>query len=656
MPVILSRIFFAPPVNTIRNYNKNNPRLLIFFPIFALMFLYLTGGLFWRQVLLYDEYQERADRQSLRRVIQPGPRGNIIDREGEIIVTSRPRFAAVVYLDDLRQEFRRAYIAHRDALKEAYLQNNPGASERSFRFNWVQTQLESRRLLLQSYLDQINTILGTDHQLTERNVRDHFGNRLLMPFTLLNDLSQEQYAKLIEQLPLGSPVSIYTDTVRTYPYADAAAHLLGYVKFDRDKVERDALPDPHLRTYSYPPQVGVSGLENSFNEVLTGKSGGEIWLVDRNQFQTSQTFNKKAEKGDDIQISIDIGLQMVAEKALGNKMGAVVAIDVHTGEILAMVSKPSYDINRLTPFIPQSVYDGITEEGGWLNRALQGLYPPGSTFKLITSIAGLLDGSINPYEEVYCASSFRIGNRNFPEHGRRTMGYIDLPHAIQKSSNVYFYQVSQQSGMESITNQARRFGLDEPTGVELPYETRRMLIPSRESFRKARGYGWRLGDTANLSIGQGDLMVTPLQMAAFAASLARGETRTDVTILKRRPDEAINHGGEPIGLNPQQYGAIIEGMSLAASHGGTARRASIPDVQVAGKTGTAQVQRLNNPTTIAWFLGFAPAQNPQIAVVAVVEGATSADEYAGGSTSAPIAQAVFAEYFRLKQRETQPGS
>lgn len=642
-------------VNTIRHYNNKNPRLLVFYPIFAVMFLYLLGGLFWRQIILFDQYQDRADRQSLRRVIQPGPRGNIYDRDGELIVTSRPRFAAVVYLDDLREDFRKAYVNHRDALKEEFLKANPDSSERSFRFNWVRVQLESRVMLLQSYLDQINTILGTQEQITERNVREHFGSRLLMPFALMNDLSQEQYARLIEQLPLGSPINIYTDTVRTYPYAEAAAHQLGYVKFDRDEINRDALPDPHLRTYSYPPQVGVSGLERSYNDTLTGKSGGEIWQVDRNQFQYSQTYNKKAEKGEDIHTSLDMNLQLVAEKALGDKTGAVVAIDIHTGEVLAMVSKPTYDNNRLTPFIPNSVYDEITGEGGWLNRALQGLYPPGSTFKLVTTVAGLRGGQIDPYQELYCGSTFRVGNRNFPEHGRMVMGMTDLPKALQKSSNVYFYQKGQEIGMEGITNEARRFGLDQPTGIELPFETRRMNIPSRESFRESHGFGWRPGDTANLSIGQGDLMVTPLQMAAFAASLARGETRTDVTLLKRRPGEPVEHGGEPIGLTSAQYNAIIEGMSMVVAPGGTGRRAAIDGVQVAGKTGTAQVKRVNNPTTIAWFLGFAPAKDPQIAVVAVVEGVSSSDEFAGGSTAAPIARDVFAQYFR-DQAEKRGGN
>lgn len=642
----------AHPVKTVRHYSNRNPRLMVFYPILAVLFLYLAGGLFWRQIIQFEQYQDRADRQSLRRVIQPGPRGNIFDRNGEVIVTSRPRFAAVVYVDELREDFSRAYRNRRDALEAEFHKANPN---QRFRFDWVEVLQESRLILLQEHLDQINAILGTDHKLTPRNIRDHFGNRLLMPFTLVNDLSQEEYARLIEQLPLGSPISIYTDTVRTYPYGEAAAHVLGYVRFDRDEVNRDALPDAHLRTYSYPPQVGVSGLEHSLNTVLSGKSGGEIWQVDRNQYQYSKTYNKKAEKGDDISTSLDVRLQMTAGRALGDKTGAVVAIDVQTGEVLAMVSQPAYDLNTLTPFIPQSVYDVITEQGGWLNRAAQGLYPPGSTFKLITAIAGIRSGVIDPYEELYCASTFRVGDRNFPEHGRMHFGKTDLPKALQKSSNVYFYQTGQRTGMENITGEARRFGLDQPTGIELPFETHRMNIPSRESFREARGYGWRIGDTANLSIGQGDLMVTPLQMAAFAASLARCQTRTDVTILKREPGEVVNHGGEPIGITQQQYDAIIDGMTMVVAPGGTGRRAAIPGMAIAGKTGTAQVKRINNPTTIAWFLGFAPARNPQIAVVVVIEGLTSTDEFAGGSTAAPIARAVFEQYFKDRNTTAEAG-
>lgn len=635
-------------VDRIAHYYRLSDRRILFFQCVALtLFVILAVGLGVRQLILQGEYREREERQNLRRIVQPAPRGQIVDRNGEILVGNRPRFSAVVYLRELRREFSAEYSSRLNALREAHRAQHP---DEPFRFDWEALQWESRQAVLQRYLDEINHLLEREDTLSVRDIQRHFWHRLLMPFPLITDLSHREYARLIEQLPLHSPIEIYTDTARHYPYGQAAAHVLGYVVSNPD-IPETTLPGETLRTFSYRNEIGRTGLERAFEDTLQGRSGGEIWIVDRFQYQFESVHEQDAVQGDDLQTSLDIHVQLAAEKALENKTGAVVAIDVRSGEILALASSPSYDLNDLSPHIPQSVFDDINERGAWLNRATQGLYPPGSTFKLITAIAALRAGVVSPDQELFCGSHFRVGNRLFPEHSGTQFGYIDLPTAIERSSNVYMYQVGLETGIDRISEEARRFGLDQPSGVEIPFETSRMVIPDREWSQQARGFGWRPGDTANVSIGQGDLLLTPLQMAAFTASLARGETRTDVTILKRPDNQPIDHGGEKISL-PQEYlDAIIDGMARATGPRGTARLAAPTDIPTAGKTGTAQVSVRGERMTLAWLIAFAPVEAPEIAICVMIEGTDARDNFAGGRTAAPIARQVLEAYF-AEPRET----
>ncbi len=628
---------------------QRHPRLSLFFVIVGLACTVLVAGLAWRQLFLYGDYQRQEEIQNQRRIIQPGPRGKIYDREGRVLVDNRPRYSAVVYLNELRNEFREEYF--RQVAQKRAAHEESGSTE-PFRFDWEQTQWESRTIVLQRYLDQINEILGQDATLSERDLRRHFWHRLLMPYPLMNDLTPAEYARLIEQLPIGSRIGIYTDTARSYPYGKAAAHALGYVTPDNDMALNTELPGDDLRTFAYRGKTGRSGLERQFDEHLQGQPGGEIWLVDRFQFQYEKVTEVLPKPGSDLHTSLDIDLQLTAERTLDGKTGAVVAVDIASGEVLALASDPSYDLNDLSPFIPQTVYSDINERGAWLNRAAQGLYPPGSTFKIITAISGLRNGAITPEEQLQCGSYFRVGNRQFPEHSRNSFGLVDLARSLEKSSNVYYYQLGLNTGVDLISAEGKRFGLDEPTGIELPFAASRMVVPTKEWKRETQGYGWVPGDTANMSIGQGFILTTPLHMAAFTASLARNETRTRLTLL-HDPNRTspVDHGGEPIGLTDKEYAAILDGMERAVSLSGTGRFAMIDGLRIAGKTGTAQITHEGQRLTLAWFIGFAPIEDPQIAIAVMVEGTDPNDNFAGGRTAAPIARAVFETYFNKKKNK-----
>ena len=613
-----------------------NPRLYLLYLVIAICMMALVGGLGFRQLIQEEIFAAAAERQNYRRILMPGPRGLIYDREGQVLVANRPLFSSVVYLNELRQEFREEYYHlvnwHRD---------------RGMNPNRYTLNTEARRIVVQRYLNRINSLLGTNQEVDSADIERHFSQSLLLPFPLIKDLEPAQYARLIEQIPVDSPIQIVSGTARWYPYGEAAAHTLGFVSDSIEFPEGD-VPGDTLLTFRREGQVGRSGLEKEFNAHLQGETGGEIWTVDPSGFQYERVVHELPRKGQDLTVSLDIDIQLAGEAALGNKTGALVAIDIETGEVLALVSKPAYDLNDLSPFLSFKVDQVIREQGAWLNRATQGLYPPGSTFKLITALAGLRNGSISPDTIIDCRGTFMVGRRVFRCHQRSGHGPENLVEAIRDSCNVFFYNRGTQMGIGPIAEEARRFHLDRPTGLEMPGETGRMLIPEPE-WKADRFYGerWFEGDTANVAIGQGFLLVTPAQMATFAASLARETTFLQPTLLLSQ-GPALNL--DPIGLPPGALDLIKEGMRQAGERG-TARLAGSPTMPVAGKTGTAQVRKDGRPTTLAWFVGYAPAQNPRIAVAVMVEGVPQETDYGGGSTAAPMARAVFQEYMRKSSQQ-----
>ena len=597
-------------------------------------------GLGWRQLFLHDYYCEKETVQNQRRILYPGPRGKIFDRNGNLLVANRPRFAAVVYLNDVKNEISRE-------LRRIGRQLQVEQPDLSYRERFEMAAWQSRMAVLQSYLDQINTILGRDETVVLKKLKNHYDRQRLMPYPLLNDLTHNEYARLIEQLPIGSPIQIHTSTTREYPQGSLAAHTIGYVVPNKQNPETD-FGDDDLKTFSDKGTRGDYGLESSFEEVLQGQSGSQVWVVDPMQYQHQPVPEKNVlpQPGQDITTSLDIDLQRIAENAIGDRTGAAITVDVNTGEILVIASKPDYDLNQLTPFITHAVWDEIESRGAFLNRAFQGLYPPGSTFKIITAIAAMRQGKLEPDTYLDCGSHQRVGNRLFPEHSSASFGRVNLERALEVSSNVYFYQVGLETGIAAISEEARRFGLDQPTGIELSHEATRMIVPDKAWKKEVKGFNWTLGDTANVSIGQGYLLVTPLQMARFTASLARRETNTQLTLLKQPSEAVIDHHAEPIGLNDAQYDALLTGMLRVVSVTGTGRWASLPGIDIAGKTGTAQVRHEGKALTIAWFIGFAPVENPEIAVVVTMEGTEEGDNYAGGKTAAPIAKKIFQHYFQ----------
>jgi penicillin-binding protein 2 len=632
-------------------HRGENPRILVFFWIVVVASLVLVIGLAWRQLIANQKYEEIEKRQTERRILKPGPRGDIYDRKGNLLVGNRPHYSAVVYLDDLRREFRAEYSkiirAERERLNEAYqLISKSERKDSQLTPNYNELQWVARQNVIQRYIDKINLITGRDDTLSRRKIIRHFNEQLLLPLALVEDLSADQYARLIEQVPVKSAIKIHTDTTRYYPYGAAAAHTLGYVQ--NVNPDPEEIPNDGIKTYTFKTKLGKTGLERSFDELLSGQTGTEMWRVDPLGFQDSLLDGNTPKQGQNLITSIDIDLQLAAETALGERTGVAIALDVRTGEVLTIVSHPSYDLNDLSPFIPRKIFDDINERGAWLNRALQLSYPPGSTFKLITSIAGMRNGTITMQTRHDCQGVFRVGNRIFRCHALYGHGVVDEATAIEASCNVFYYAEGMRTGIDVLSAEAKRFGLDQKTGIEVPYETGRLVVPSKEWKREKVGAGWVPGDTANTAIGQGFLLVTPLQMATVIASIARDETRTQPTLRALSEEEAkqVNHGGEPIGLTREQRAELWEGMERVVGQDGTGRLVQIDGLRIAGKTGTADFRAHGKEVNLAWFVGFAPVENPQIAVAVMVEGTSASDSYHGGSTAGPIAKDIFLEFIQ----------
>ena len=669
-------------------------RILTLAGICAGFFLLLVGSLFKLQFIDVGEYREKEELQTRRRILLPAPRGEIFDREGKLLVGNQHRHSAVIYLDQIRQGFRTQYLENvrnlretRDNLPEGanldFLRSELGEPVKHWqeegldhyrfgqflttimengallktRINNSELQWESRMDVIRKYVHQINSVTGRKDEANRKKFETHFNQELLLPFTLVQKLSAEEYARLIDQLPLDSPIQIHTDSTRYYPHHSAASHNLGYVVFE--EVEEDeGLAGENLKTFRLRGAKGKTGLEKGFNDRLDGVPGFEIWRVDPMGFQFELEEKSQTQPGETLYTSIDIDLQMLAELQIQGKKAAVVAQDVQTGEILAMASKPDYNLNDLTPYIPTDVYRRIEAQGGWLNRCTQGLYPPGSTFKILTTISGMREGVIRDINHYQCRGTEIIGRRPFPCHNPRGHLDTDIKRAIALSCNTFYYHYGVETGIDKLSKEARRFGFDEQTHIEIPYESRHTLIPDKAWKLEKKGEPWRPGDTANFSIGQGYILVTPLQMACFTSSVARRETRTKPTILRVPEDqrETIDHGGEDIGLSDTHYNLIIQGMQQAVEYG-TAQLCKIPGIDIAAKTGTAQVRDSdrNSPTfgedlTLAWFIGFAPVENPSIAVAVVVEGTDPNDNYHGGTTAAPIARNLFWIHLQKKAR------
>jgi penicillin-binding protein 2 len=451
-------------------------------------------------------------------------------------------------------------------------------------------------------------------------------------------------------------VSLDAGPLRTYPFGPVGSHLFGYV----GEVSEAELEKNH--GYRMGDLIGKAGAEKAWETRLRGVPGGQQIEVDALGRKLRVLSRVPQTQGHNMILSVDRRLQLFTEQLMEEHEGSVVVMKPDTGEILAMVSKPTFDPNVFARGIRRDEWRQLTNDKlkPLNNRAIQGQYPPGSTFKIVTAAAALEEGAVTPFTRIFCGGSYAFANRAFRCWKKGGHGSVDLHRALVESCDVYFYQVGVKMGVDAIAEYSHRFGLGEITGISLDHE-KPGLIPSTEWKRARFNEPWFQGETLSVAIGQGYVLATPLQMANVIATVANGGTRYRPHLV-RRIDNAAGEVVEEIlpevvgnaGLRKSTLLQIREALrDVVNAPNGTGKKAKLPNIDVGGKTGTSQVFKMGKQTKThhmarhlrdhAWFVAFAPVDAPEIAIAVLIEHAGGG----GGAMAAPIAHDVADFYFAL---------
>ena len=582
---------------------------IIFLVGLGCLFLVLLIRLAYLQLYLGEKYLQKSEKNRIRMVSSDAPRGLIRDRYQKILVDNHPAFTVYAVPAELRKQ-----PAAYDILAAA-LRTNP--------------QELKRRI--------------------KQNKRGNY-----VPAKIGRHISFSGLSMLYERRLELPGIEFHTESRRAYNDSVRASHLFGYLG-----EINDAELSHFNQKYNPGELIGKRGLEKKYESILHGIKGRNFVEVDalgRVVRDLSKDDNRLFEEkspipGKDILLGIDSALQSMLEKELTDHKGGAVVLNCNNGEILAIVSNPGYDLELFSRPLTKVSWNRLLNDPAkpLYDRMIQSLYPPGSVFKVILAFAGLQTGRIDPAEKVFCSGYYRFGIRKFHCWKKNGHGEVDLMSAIEQSCNVYFYRMGLKVGLKHWADFARKFGFGQTSGIDIEGE-RAGLVPDQDYLDRRYGAGrWSNGLLLNLAIGQGDLLVTPLQIACLVMAIAN-EGRSYQPHLKRgvlEPFTLLEEYDEPDsvfvkGIAPQHYQFIRKAMYLVVNGGyGTARGVRMKKIISAGKTGTAQ-----NPhgEPHAWFMGFAPFENPQIAYCIFIENGGS-----GSKAAAPIAKRMIA--YLLKQKK-----
>ena len=590
--------------------------------IFGILILLGLGGLITRygylQVYAHDKYTTQSDNNRIKLISAPPSRGYIYDRNGIILADNQPVFTAMLSPDEV---------------------DNP---ERTL------------------------SLLAPIFDLTAEDITDilaRLNKNKNDPVTIKIDLTEAQLAQFSERKPFFRGVSIQSKLTRDYPYDELFAHVIGYVGRINDKESKRIDKDRYAGT----DLIGKIGIEDYYEDILLGQPGYQSVETDAHGNILRQLDTKPPTSGNDITLSLDYGLQKVAQQQLDGRRGAIVAIDPKNGDVLAFVSNPSYDPNPFISGISFKDYDALREDldQPLYNRALQGTYPPGSTIKPFEGLGGIHYGLRDWNSTIYDPGYFSLpgDSHRFRDWKRGGHGTVDLKKSIQMSVDTYYYKLAYEMGIQRLHDWMVRFGFGDKTGIDLPNE-KSGIMPSPKWKKDTYDKDWLPGETISVSIGQGYFLATPLQIAnATAMTASKGKHITphllkssdgaaEVKIIDK-PDGKIDYNGQP-----SDWLRMHDAMESVVENG-TGRGIYTPRYRIAGKTGTAQVKSIaqgkrDDKSAIdkrhwdhAWFNGFAPVEDPQIALAVLVENGGG-----GSTTAAPIGRALF-DYWML-QRKTDP--
>ena len=502
-------------------------------------------------------------------------------------------------------------------------------------------------------IDKAEKLIGRTLRISDEAILRNYRNRGIMPFEIVQNLSQSEYKEVKDNLPAG--IIVRPVYVRTYPNGRLAGQIVGYTgKTGRNP---DGIVDNHETLW--PETEGREGLEQTFNEMLAGKHGEYKLTFDKDGRKTSEKLLTPPVPGYNVVTTLDLHLQELAEQALEAKAkrGAIVVVDPNNGDILALASWPTYDPNLFIPSISSEKFKSLQDDPNipLLPRAFRSSYPPGSTFKIAVGIAALESGAVHPDDRFECVPAIQIGNVTFHNWKKGDRGALNFVQALTESCDTWFYQAGIKTGGEAIIDWALKLGFGAKCGIPLRGEAEGR-VPNDEYMKATHGRRLLNGDIANLSIGQGDMQVTPLQMAQAMGIVANGGTFYQARLVQQVQtfDNKIVTGysvraRKTLDLSSETLEQLHTGViDVVNGPGGTAHQASLDNVEVAGKTGTAQWGPKNKERTAAWFAGFLPADQPRFAFAALYEGDVDSKVH-GGSAAAPMIADIFKEIYRGQQ-------
>jgi penicillin-binding protein 2 len=499
-------------------------------------------------------------------------------------------------------------------------------------------------------IDKAAKLIGRSIKVSDEAILRHYHNRGILPLEIAQNLNKSEYEAVKDRAKdflVARPIY-----VRIYPNGKAAGQIIGYTgKTGRNL---DGIIDNHETLW--PETEGRDGLEQTFNELLTGKHGEYKITFDKDGHKTSDKLIKSAVPGNNIITTLDLRLQQLAEKALESKAkrGAIVIVDPTDGDILAMASWPTYDPNLFVPSISAEKFKQLQDDPDipLLARAFRSAYPPGSTFKVAVGIAALETAAVRPDDLYQCVPGIQIGNLTFHNWKKGDQGALNFVQALTQSCDTWFYQVGIKTGAEPIIEWALKLGFGAKCGIPLRGEAEGR-IPNDEYMKATHGRKLLNGDIANLSIGQGDTQVTPLQMAQAMAIVGNGGRFYQTRLV--RQVQSVDHEivtayelreKRSLGVSAATMQEVRTGMiDVVNGSNGTGHEAQLDGVEVAGKTGTAQWGPKNKERTAAWFAGFLPAEEPKYAFAAVYEGDVGSKVH-GGTTAAPMIADIFQEIYK----------
>ena len=570
----------------------------VFFKILLIIIILF----FWKiQILDHKKYWEKSESNRIREIVQLPQRGLILDRKNRIIAKNEASF------------------------KVSIIRENSNDIKESYR--------------------KISGILDLDVEEIGRRVNKYKSIPDFSPIVIKDDLTKKEVS-IFESRKIEFPeFVIQSEPKRDYPNKMCASHVVGYLQ----EISLEEIKSGKYSQRRMGELVGKTGIEKEYESILAGKKGLLREVVDSLGRRKGEISRIAPKKGRDINLTVDLTIQKKAEKLLQGKEGAIIVLKVKTGEVLALASYPSFDPNKfINRFSPEEWIELVnSQEYPLQNRAIRGLYSPGSIFKLVMAIGSLDSYIVNDRTSYFCRGSIIIYGHPFSCWFKPGHGSVDLYNAIKKSCNIYFYQIGKKMGIEKISYYAKKIGLGDKTGIDLSGE-KSGLVPDPEWKRETRNLPWYPGETISVAIGQGPLQVTPLQIAVQTALIANRGKKVRPSLLLEKAREL---SFPSVDIKAEHFEKVILGMWMAVNEkGGTAIAARISGFDVCGKTGSTQVisketaaklaeTKKNEIKTHSWFSGFAPRNNPEIVVTVIVE-------HGGGGaiTATPIAREIFKLY------------